>query len=105
MSHGRIKACGYIISTDNLKVGFTGDASLNDNIEYMAKVCNYLICDCSLQKGNNKHMGIDNILYLSNKYPNCKIITSHMFWETKLELSKIKNDKIIIPEDGLELDL
>ncbi len=105
VKHGTMKACGYILSNDNLTVGFTGDASLNANIEYMASICNYLICDCSLKIGNNKHMGIDNILYLSNKYPNCHIITSHMFWETKIDLNKIKNKKIIIPDDGLEMEL
>ncbi len=105
VNHGSIKACGYIFSDGNLNIGFTGDASLDENIENMASVCNYLICDCSLECGTNKHMGIDNILYLINKYPNCHIIPSHMFVETKEKLEKLNNSKILIPYDGMEIEL
>ena len=101
LDHGRMKpANGYIISDGKNKVGFTGDTKLCENVEYMANECNYLFCDCMFIKGTDKHMGIDNLTYLSEKYPKCKFIVSHMENDTREELKKKKIKNIIVPKDG-----
>jgi len=101
LDHGRMKpANGYIISDNKIKVGFTGDTTLCENVEYMSKECNYLFCDCMFKIGTNKHMGIDNLQYLSKKYPKCKFVVSHMENDTREELKKLKIKNIIIPSDG-----
>lgn len=101
VDHGHMKpAYGYIIQTDDKKVGFTGDTSLCKTVEYMAKECNYLFCDCMFVEGTNKHMGIDNLKYLSEKYKNCIYVVSHLENKTREELKKFKYNNIIIPEDG-----
>ena len=99
--HGGLRyAYGYIITSDNKKVGFTGDSAFCKNVEKMAKVCNYLFCDCTYEIGNLKHMGIDNILYLAKKYPNCNVVVTHMSDLTKKKITKKKIKNIIIPKDG-----
>ena len=45
-------------------------------------------------------MGIDNLQYLSKKYPKCKFVVSHMENDTREELKKLKIKNIIIPSDG-----
>lgn len=106
VDHGRLKpAYGYIFDSDSKKVGFTGDTSYCDAVEYMASVCNYLFCDCMFIKGTNKHMGIDNLTRLTEKYPKCKFIVNHMEDITRDELKKIKLKNVIVPEDGDLIDI
>ena len=82
-------AYGYIIKSDNEKVGFTGDTSLCKTVEYMSKECNYLFCDSMFIEGTDKHMGIDNLKYLSEKYKNCIYVVSHMEDDTRKKLDKL----------------
>lgn len=101
VSHGTMKeAYGYIFTSENLSVGFTGDTAFCENVDYMASVCDYLICDCSLILGNESHMGIDDIKKLAAKYPEHKFVTSHMFSETIKEAKKLKIKNIIVPSEG-----
>ncbi len=106
VDHGRMKpAFGYIFDTKKYKIGFTGDTTICKNVLYMASVCEYLFCDCMFIKGTSKHMGIDNIKYLSKEYPNCKFVVSHLEDDTRKELQKLKIENVIIPEDSLEITI
>lgn len=105
VSHGKMPAYGYIFSKDNLKVGFTGDTTLCETVEYMASICNYLFCDCMFIKGTTKHMGIDMIKNLSTKYPNCKFVVSHMEENAREELKNLALENVIVPEDGIVIDI
>lgn len=101
VSHSDFKpAYGYIFKSDNLTVGFTGDTGYCNNVDYMASICDYLICDCSFILGNESHMGIDDIKKLAAKYPDHKFVTSHMFEQTIKEAKKLKIKNIIVPCDG-----
>lgn len=82
VNHGDINSYGYVISDTHTTIGFTGDSSLCDGVEEMASLCDTLICDCTLVEGNEYHMGIDNLIYLSNKYACC-IYASHIKDETR----------------------
>ena len=102
VAHKGIEAYGFII---NSKLGVTGDSSLCDNIKFISKNCDIMICDCSREIGDKYHMGIDNIkeLLLFNK--NLKIIPTHFRDNTreKLKLMNLKN--IFIVNDGYEFEL
>lgn len=103
VDHGNIKPCfGYVIKDDKT-IGFTGDTCYCDNVEYMASICDYLFCDCTLITGNNKHMGIDNIKSLAKKYQNCIFIVSHLSDNTRNEIKMSKN--IILAIDGNEINI
>ncbi len=104
--HGNMKpAYGYIFSKDNQSIGFTGDTSLCSNIERMSEKCKYLFCDCTFLKGTSKHLGIDNLQYLSTKYPNCTFVVSHLEDETREKLKELKIKNVIIPDDGQIISL
>ena len=104
--HGRMKpAYGYVFSKENYKVGFTGDTTLCDSVEKMASICNYLFCDCMFITGTSKHMGIDNLKYLSEKYPNCHFVVSHLDDSAREELNKINIVNLTVPIDGQEFNI
>ena len=101
VDHGTLKpAYGYIIGVDNIKVGFTGDTTICDNLEYMMKKCDYIFGDCMLIKGTSKHMGVDFLENLMKKYPNCKYVVSHLNDDTRDYLKKANLNNVIIPKDG-----
>lgn len=101
VEHGNCEnAYGYVIERDNKKIGLTGDSCLCDGIETIGKQCDVMIADMSLEKGSNTHMGIDDMIYLSQKYSKT-IYPTHMR-ETTREKAKetIETELIVIAEDG-----
>lgn len=101
LKHGMLKlAYGYIFSDGKTKVGFTGDTSYCDAVDYMASKCQHLICDCDGVEGNSQHMGINDIMFLAQKYPQTKFYTSHMSEMSRKKLSELKIKNIIILKDN-----
>lgn len=106
VDHGRMKpAYGYIFSNGSTNIGFTGDTTLCNSVEYMASCCKYLFCDCMFIKGTSKHMGIDMLKELSTKYSNCTFVVSHMELITRDELQKLNITNVIVPEDGTIINI
>ena len=106
VDHGRMKpAYGYVFEKNNKFVGFTGDTCLCDSVEEMAQQCNYLFCDCMFELGTNKHQGINDIKYLANKYANCIFVVSHMENKTRELLSNLNLKNVIVPEDGIIIEI
>lgn len=106
VDHGRMKpAFGYMFSKDEIIVGFTGDTCLCLNVEKMAHKCNYLFCDCMFIEGTDKHQGINDLKYLSNKYPKCIFVVSHLEENTREVLKTMNIKNVIIPEDGQVLEV
>lgn len=104
VDHGRMKpAYGYIFNDNEKYIGFTGDTALCENVERMAEKCNYLFCDCMLNQGSKKHMGIDNIKYLTKKYETCTFVVSHLEDKTRDLLKELNIKNVIIPNDGEEI--
>lgn len=101
VNHGSdIKAYGYIVDNNNYKLGFSGDSSLCDQIEYMSRICDSVILDCTLVNGNDKHMGIDNLLYLDDKY-DTNIYATHLRDETRRaieeeHLNSLKDGQVLV---------
>ena len=106
VDHGRMKpAYGYIFSKDNINIGFTGDTTICENVKYMASICDYLFCDCMLTNGTTKHMGINMLKELCENYKKCKFVVSHLEDDTRDELKKLNIENVIIPEDGLIINI
>lgn len=73
-----IESNGYIFKQNDIRVGFSGDAGMCEGIHIMAKKCNHLICDCTALNGKKFHIGVDNIIELSQTYKECIFYTTHM---------------------------
>ncbi len=96
---------GYLVVNDGLSIGFTGDSKICDGVYELLEKSDILVADMSLDKGDNSHMGIDNIETLSSKYPRKTIVATHMRDETRLLAERINNKNIIIPSDGFAIEL
>lgn len=107
MEHKDIKfANGYVIKDKNVSIGLTGDTRYCEGVRKIASKVDYLICDMTLMLGNDSHMGIDdNILEIMKEYPNLKIIPIHMYDKTRNEAKKLKEDNLLIYEDGKILEI
>ncbi len=101
------EAYGFVIEdNDNKRIGFTGDSCLCDGVEKIIKNSNAIFCDTSKLVGDDDaHMGCDNIIQLSSKYVNKKIITSHMYFDVKCEIIKLNIPNLIVGNDGLEINI
>ena len=106
VDHGRMKpAYAYILESEDKKVGFTGDTTLCEPVEKMASICDYVFCDCMFIEGTTKHMGINQLKYLIEKYPKFIFVVSHLENNTRDELNKLKLSNVIVPNDGMIIDL
>lgn len=104
VEHGQMKpSYGYVVKEKDKQVTFTGDTSLCQSVLLAANESDYLIGDCTLKVGNDKHMGVDNIKFLLKNYSNLKIVPSHTSINAKEALLKINNDNLIIKEDMEEI--
>ena len=101
------EAYGFVIEdNDNKKIGFTGDSCLCDGVEKIIKNSDVIFCDTSKLVGDdNAHMGCDNIIQLSSKYVDKKIITSHMYFDAKCEITKLNIPNLMVGNDGLEINI
>lgn len=94
-------ALGYTI---NGLVGFTGDSGLCSGIENIFGNSKLVISDCSFMQGDCCHLGVDNLIYLCEKYQT-KVIPTHLRDNTREELLKVKLDYIQVVEDFYEFNL
>lgn len=102
VSHGKEKpAYGYII---NKTLGLTGDSGFCEGVEEIVKNSAITIADTSLIEGDNCHMGIDNIKYLTKKFGK-KIITTHLRDTTRKQLNLYKIENALVVEDGYKIEI
>lgn len=100
--HGEEKpSLGYVI---NNKLGLTGDSGLCDNIEKIFKQSQVVVADSSFEFGDNCHLGIDNLNYLTEKYNN-KVLCTHLKDETRNIITNSSFEKIIVKEDFYEVEI
>lgn len=102
VNHGRLKPVhGYIITSDNASVSFTGDSSFSDSIVELIDNSDVSVLDCSLPYvGNEMHMGLDDIVRLCQRYNDKMLIPTHMQDDTR-ELALMRPiNNLFVPNDG-----
>ena len=100
VEHGGFKPCyGFMLKHDNATIGFSGDSSYTASINTLVESSDISILDTTFINGNLKHMGLDNIETLIDKY-NKKIIPTHMDDLTRIEAIKKDIDNLIVLNDG-----
>lgn len=102
VQHGDIEAYGYILTEGDTSLGLTGDTCLCPAVEQMARGCTALICEAALVEAKRAHMGVKEIAYLCEKYPQCRFITTHMGDEALQALSALDIPNLTVGFDGLE---
>lgn len=97
VTHNETESYGYII---NSLIGITGDSTYCENIKKIYQECKILICDCSVEKSDIHHMGIDSIQKLQNINNDKLIIPIHYRDKTKEKLKEINLNNVIIVNDN-----
>ncbi len=102
VNHEGIEAYGFII---NDKLGLTGDSSICDGVKEIFSNSKIIVADCSLIKGDNYHMGFNDIEKLLKENKGKIVIATHLRDDTRELLAdkKLKDFKIV--EDGYYFDI
>lgn len=102
VSHGSLPSCGYELCDGKNTVSVSGDTCMCDGLRQMAAESVLLICETALPEGNDKHMGVRDVVCLAEEFPDCRIITTHMGDEARKLLEKENAGNLIIGTDGME---
>lgn len=102
VNHGEEKpSLGYTI---NNVLGITGDSGLCKGVEKIFENSNLIISDSSLIIGDECHLGIDNLLYLTKKYDK-KVLCTHLRDKTRDKILNDTLENIVVCEDFLEMEI
>lgn len=103
--HGDFKPVyGYTIKHNDKTIGFSGDSAYCDNIDKIIIHSDLAVLDMTFVESNSKHMGLDDIKLLTEKYGK-KIVTTHMSKGAKEEARKNNIENLIVPNDGDEFEV
>ena len=106
VNHGDKIAYGYTIKKDNKTLSITGDTSFCENVEKLVLNSDICICELSFEKGTEVHMGIDKMKEVVEKFPNKKIIATHMNDKVRdLVLNSEKMECLQVVEDGYKFTI
>ncbi len=98
MLHQTLDAYGFTIEKDGVKLGFTGDSAMCNNVVKIIKHCDTIFIDTATIVENNKHLSAQEVLSLANEYKTCNFIPIHMTYKSR---DYIK-DYLSIPTQGQE---
>lgn len=105
MVHGSFKpAYGYVIKNSNKTIGISGDASYCPNVDKLLEKSDVAVLDMSFVDSSDKHMGLQDIVMLTEKY-NKPIIATHMSKGVRECVLQNKIQNLIIPNDGDEFEV
>ena len=98
VKHGPMKDCyGFILKSNDKKLGFTGDAAMCPGLTYMVKQVNYCIIDVA-EDSSNTHLKFKEFKQLASD-TEVKYIPVHFPDELEKDLMQIQNVKIIKPHE------
>ncbi len=90
MSHVGLDAYGFMAEQNGIKVGFSGDTSMCNNVRKIIKKSNACFIDCASVNQNNKHLSCQEVLDLQEEFSDCKLYPVHLSDHSKAELDRLK---------------
>lgn len=96
LEHGDCKPIlGFTIEKDNKTVGYATDTTLCDNVRKICEKSDYAFLDATRMFSTKSHMGLEEVIALSEEYPNTKIYAIHRNDDVYKE-----NVNVEFPNDG-----
>ena len=96
LEHGDCKLIlGFTIEKDNKTVGYATDTTLCDNVRKICERSDYAFLDATRMFSTKSHMGLEEVIALSEEYPNTKIYAIHRNDDVYKE-----NVNVEFPNDG-----
>ena len=96
LEHGDCKPIlGFTIEKDNKTVGYATDTTLCDNVKKICEKSDCAFLDATRMFPTKSHMGLGEVITLSEQYPNIKIYAIHRNDDVYKE-----NVNVEFPNDG-----
>ena len=96
LEHGDCKPIlGFTIEKDNKTVGYATDTTLCDNVKKICEKSDCAFLDATRMFSTKSHMGLGEVITLSEQYPNIKIYAIHRNDDVYKE-----NVNVEFPNDG-----
>lgn len=96
LQHGDCKPIlGFTVEKDDKIVGYATDTTLCDNVRKICEKSDYAFLDATRMFSTKSHMGLEEVISLSEEYPNTKIYAIHRNDDVYKE-----NVNIEFPNDG-----
>jgi ribonuclease BN (tRNA processing enzyme) len=86
---------GFTIEKEGKTIGYATDTTLCENVEKICKKSNIAFLDSTNTIPTKSHMGVEEVIELSKKYPKCKIYAIHRSDYVHEHIKEIE-----FPEDG-----
>lgn len=101
LEHGNCKPImGYTLEKEGKTIGYATDTILCENVKTICEKSDYAFLDATNTIPTGMHMGVEEVIWLSKEYPNCKIYAIH---RSDYVHSHIK--EINFPEDGDTIEI
>ena len=86
MTHGKLDAYGYVIDDGEVKVGFTGDTCMCNNVRKIVKASKECFIDSANIFEDSKHLCVHEVYLLMQEFPTCKLHPVHIINSSKQQL-------------------
>ena len=96
MLHQTLDAYGFTIEKDGVKIGFTGDSAMCNNVRKIITHSSAIFIDTASLYEGNKHLSVTEVLSLAKEYPECRFIPVHLTYKSR----DFVKDKLEIPFQG-----
>lgn len=87
VTHDNLDAYGYVID-EGVKVGFSGDSCMCNNIRKIAKISKVMFIDCSDVIQNSKHLASHEVAQLVKEFPDTIFYPVHLSQKSQATLEQ-----------------
>lgn len=96
LQHGDCKPIlGFTLEKDDKTIGYATDTTLCDNVKKICEKSDCAFLDATRMKATNSHMGLEDVINISEEFPNKKIYAIHRNDDVYKE-----NVNVEFPNDG-----
>ena len=78
VTHGNLDAYGFVVDDGKVKVGFSGDSCMCNNIRKIAKTSNVMFIDSANITSDTKHLATFEVKSLSDEFVNTTFYPVHL---------------------------
>ena len=102
MTHANIDSYGIIIEENGVKVGFSGDTSMCNNVRKILKKSQACFIDSANIDKNNKHLSVSEVNELEKEFTECKVYRIHL---SDLAINELNKNRIYYPKQGETIEI
>ena len=96
LQHGDCKPIlGFTLEKDDKTIGYATDTTLCDNVKKICEKSDCAFLDATRMNATNSHMGLEDVINISEEFPNKKIYAIHRNDDVYKE-----NVNVEFPNDG-----